>query len=220
MTKNETAQQAKPKTGWLNVLVDYGPLLVFLGVYKFYSPEESAPLAEIGAVIKGTFAFMVAAVIALLFSKFKLGKVSPMLWFSTGLIVFFGALTVFFRDATFVQIKPTIIYGFFGLVLLIGYFWKGKALLRILLEAAFEGVTDLGWLKLSRNWGLFFLGLAVLNEVLRAQLSFESWLWAKFWVFMPMTFIFTFSQIPMLLKHGLDVGEEADAALKQPPTGE
>ena len=66
------------------------------------------------------------------------GAVSPMLWFSTLLIVGFGALTVFFGDPLFVQLKPTIIYLAFGIALLIGA-WRGKALLKILLEAAFEG---------------------------------------------------------------------------------
>ena len=93
--------------------------------------------------------------------------------------------------------------------------WKiGKALLKILLEAAFEGLTEEGWLKLSRNWGVFFLCLAGLNEALRYYMDFEGWLWAKLWVFMPLSFLFTFTQIPMLLKHGLDVGgeEEEDAS--------
>jgi intracellular septation protein len=205
---DEAVQAAeKPKSGWLNILVDYGPLLIFLAVYKLSSPDEPGPLGEIAAVIKGTVAFMVAAIIALVFSRWKFGKVSPMLMLSTALIVGFGALTIWLQDAQFIQIKPTAIYVMFGVALLIGY-WRRKALLQILLEAAFEGVDEQGWLKLSRNWGLFFLLLAGVNEVLRAQFSFETWLWAKLWVFMPLSFIFTMTQIPMLLKHGLDVGED------------
>ncbi|MGB7408932.1 MAG: septation protein IspZ [Pontixanthobacter sp.] len=212
--------QAKP-SGWLNVLVDYGPLLVFLGVYKFYAPDESDAIGEIAAVIRGTLAFMVAAVIALAFSKWKFGKASPMLWFSTALIVGFGGLTIFFGDPTFVQLKPT--YGCFGIALLVGW-WKGKALLRILLEAAFEGLSGEGWLKLSRNWAFFFFFLAALNEGLRFFYNvetggFETWLWAKFWVFMPLTFLFTFSQIPMLLKHGLAIEAQDDVVKDEPPTG-
>ena len=215
MSETETKKAA---SSWLNVAVDYGPLLVFLGVYRWFSPEETSPGAEIIAIIYGTGAFMVAAVVALLVSKWRLGKVSPMLWFSTALIVGFGSLTIFFGDPTFVQLKPTIIYTGFGVVLLSGFF-AGKALLRILLEAAFEGLNEQGWLKLSRNWGVFFLALAGLNEILRAQMDFEGWLWAKIWVFLPLTFLFTFSQIPMLLKHGLSF-EERDEVLKdEPPTG-
>ena len=91
-------------------------------------------------------------------------------------------------------------------------------MLQILLEAAFEGVDRDGWLKLSRNWGVFFVFMAGLNEVLRLQLDFESWLWAKLWVFMPLSFLFTFSQIPMLLKHGLAIEDRDEVVKDEPPT--
>lgn len=215
MEHNET----KPRSGWLNILVDYGPLLVFLGVYKLYSPDDPGPLGEIAAVVRGTVAFMIAAVIALAFSRWKFGRVSPMLWLSTALIVAFGALTIWLRDERFIQLKPTVIYVLFAIALLVGW-WRGRALLQILLEAAFEGLDRTGWLKLSRNWGVFFLVLAALNEALRFSLSFESWLWAKLWVFMPLSFLFTFSQIPMLLRHGLALDERKEVLQDQPPTGE
>lgn len=214
-----TQKSEKPRTGWLNILVDYGPLLVFLGVYKFYAPATPNPLGEVAAVVRGTVAFMLAAVFALAFSRWKFGRVSPMLWLSTALIVVFGAMTVWLQDERFIQIKPTVIYGLFSIALLVGW-WRGKALLQILLEAAFEGLDQAGWLKLSRNWGVFFLVLAALNEALRLNLSFEDWLWSKLWVFMPLSFLFTFSQIPMLLRHGLAVDDPQDALKKQPPTGQ
>ncbi|MEL6487560.1 MAG: inner membrane-spanning protein YciB [Pseudomonadota bacterium] len=209
MPDNETK---KAGSSWLSVAIDYGPLLVFLLVYRQMSPEETSAGGEIIAILYGTGAFMAAAVVALIASRALLGKISPMLWFSTALIVGFGALTIVFGDPTFVQLKPTIIYTVMGAALLIGWL-RGAALLKILLEAAFEGLTEDGWLKLSRNWGVFFLFLAGLNEVLRAMYNepngtFETWLWAKFWVFMPLSFLFTFANIPMLLKHGLDVGQD------------
>jgi intracellular septation protein len=218
MTETETAtSKPKPKSGWLNILVDYGPLLVFLGVYKFYQPPESSTFGEIAAVIYGTIAFMVAAVVALVFSKVKFGHVSPMLILSTTLIVGFGGLTIWLQDERFIQIKPTAIYLLFG-ALLIGGWLRGRALLQVLLEAAFEGVDQEGWLKLSRNWGLFFIALAALNEIMRAQLSFESWLWAKLWVFMPLSFLFTATQIPMLLRHGLALEDRDEVVQDEPPT--
>jgi len=212
------SETKKAGSSWLNVAVDYGPLLVFLGVYRLNAPADPNPAGELLAIIYGTGAFMVAAVAALAISKWRLGKISPMLWFSTALIVGFGAMTIFFGDPVFVQLKPTIIYSAFGIILLAG-FVMGRALLKILLEAAFEGLSDQGWLKLSRNWGVFFLVLAGLNEVLRAQLDFEGWLWAKFWVFLPLTFLFTFANIPMLLKHGLSIEGAEDAVKEEPPTG-
>lgn len=214
---NEDLPEAKKSSsGWLNIVIDYGPLAVFLIVYRSMAPGEFNADEELQAIIYGTGAFMVAAVAALFASRTLLGKISPMLWFSTVLIVGFGALTIAFGDPTFVQLKPTIIYAAMGLALLIGWL-RGAALLKILLEAAFDGLSKEGWLKLSRNWGVFFLFLAGLNEVLRAFYNeangeFETWLWAKFAVFMPLTFLFTFANLPMLLKHGLNLGlDEEDA---------
>ena len=212
----ETAPAKKPKSGWINLLVDYGPLLVFFLVYRHYSPEGDDAPGEIFAVIRGTGAFIVAALVALAVSKWRLGKVSPMLWLSTVLIVGFGALTIFFADPVFVQLKPTIIYLGFG-TLLLGGWWQGKALLKILLETAFEGLSDEGWLKLSRNWGVFFLLLALLNEALRFYLDFGDWLAAKLWVFLPLSFLFTFTQLPMLLRHGLALEQEKKVIQNPPP---
>jgi len=200
----------KPKSGWMNLLIDYGPLLVFFLVYRYYSRESG----EIFAVVRSTTAFIIASLVALAVSRWRLGRISPMLWLSTALIVGFGGLTIFFQNEQFIQIKPTVIYLFFGLALVVGWL-KGKALLQWLLEAAFEGVSNEGWLKLSRNWGFFFFFLALLNEILRYQLDFGDWLAAKLWVFMPLSFLFTFSQLPMLLKHGLaaEAVEEEETTL-------
>ncbi|NBW74800.1 MAG: septation protein IspZ [Sphingomonadaceae bacterium] len=210
------AEASKQKSGWLNLAVDYGPVIIFFAIYKYYSPtDRENSVAEVLAVIKGTVSFMVAAVVALLVSRWKLGKISPMLWLSTLLIVGFGGLTVLLHDPIWIQVKPTAIYLLFGVALLIGV-WRGKALLKILLEAAFEGLSDEGWMKLSRNWGIYFLVLAAVNEGLRHSLSFGDWIAAKLWVFLPATFLFTFAQIPMLMRHGLAADEQAEV-LENPP---
>lgn len=206
---------AKPKSGTLNLIVDYGPIAVFFAVYRYSAPADHASLGEVAAVIRATGAFMLAAVIALAVSKWKLGKISPMLWLSTALIVVFGTMTILFQDKTWIQIKPTVIYLLFGISLLIGVA-RGMPLLRTLLQAAFEGLDDAGWMILSRNWGLFFLALAALNEALRHTLSFGDWIAAKLWLFLPLTFLFTFAHIPMLLRHGLAQEAEKDV-LTDPP---
>ena len=212
-----TDTKTQKGSGWLSTLIDYGPLLVFLAVYWFYSPENKEDsVGVLLAVVRSTGAFIVAALVALALSKFILGKISRMLMLSTVLIVGFGGLTIALRDPVYVQIKPTVLYAFFGMVLLIGW-WRGKALLQWLLEAAFEGLNDEGWLKLSRNWGIFFLFLSVLNQALVHFLSFGDWLWAKLWVFMPLSFLFTFSQLPMLMRHGMALGEEDKVVEETPP---
>ncbi len=211
-----TDASPKPKSGWLNLAVDYGPVIVFFLVYRHFTPESrDNAVGEVFAVVRATAAFILAAIVALGVSKWKLGRISPMLWLSTLLIVGFGSVTIFLQDPLYIQLKPTMIYLLFG-ALLLGGVMRGKALLKTLLEAAFEGLNDAGWMKLSRNWGLFFFVLAGLNEVLRHQLDFGDWIAAKLWVFLPLTFLFTFVQIPMLLRHGM--AEQAkDEVLSDPP---
>lgn len=212
--------QKKPKSSWVNLAVDYGPLLVFFLAYRYFKRDAGdAGLAEVVAVTKGTAAFMAATVVALIVSKLRLGKISPMLWLSTVLILGFGTLTVLLGDPFWIQVKPTAIYLLFSGVLFAGLA-RGKAMLRYLLEAAFDGLNEEGWLKLSRNWAFFFLFLAGLNEVLRyffnaANGNFEIWLQAKLWGVTTLSFLFTFAQIPMLMKHGL--AAEAETEVEQNP---
>lgn len=214
-THNAEAQE-KPKSSWINLLVDFGPLLVFFVTYKYFEPENADGFGVIVAVTKSTLAFMGATLIALIVSKWRLGHVSPMVWLSTVLILGFGALTVLLNDPFWIQIKPTAVYLMFAGVLFAGLA-RGKAMLRYLLQAAFEGLDDEGWIKLSRNWAFFFLFLAVLNEVLRYVLSFGAWLDVKVWGFTALSFIFTFSQLPMVLRHGLAVDEAKEEVATHPP---
>lgn len=210
------ATKEKPKSSWINLVVDFGPLLVFFLAYRHYAPPtDNQGIGVALAVTKGTIAFMGATVVALIVSRWRLGHISPMLWLSTVLILGFGTLTVLLGDPFWVQVKPTAIYLLFATVLFVGLA-RGKPMLRYLLQSAFEGLDEAGWLILSRNWAIFFLFLAGLNEVLRQVLSFDGWLQAKLWGFTTLSFLFTFSQIPMVLRHGL--GEESkDEVITHPP---
>lgn len=201
------------KHGWLNFAIDFGPLLVFFLTYKFSSGGTGAFAATTGA-IKGTIAFMAAIIVAMIVSKWKLGRISPMLWMSSILVLGFGALTIWFHDERFIVMKPTIIYAAFAVLLLGGWLLK-KPMLKYLLQSALEGVTERGWLLLSRNWGLFFAALGVANHVMyemiqAKQMSFDLWLTIKVWGVTALSFLFTLTQVPVMLKHGLAVTEGAD----------
>lgn len=214
-TKTEPAKAEKPKSSWINLVVDFGPLLIFFLAYKHYAPSgDSESLATVAAVIKGTIAFMVATVVALGVSKWRLGHVSPMLWLTTILILGFGSLTIVFHNDFWIRIKPTAVYLMFAGVLFFGL-WRGKPMLKYLLQSAFEGLNEEGWMKLSRNWAWFFLFLAVLNTALVFTVSFGTWLQAKLWGFTVLSFVFTFAQLPMVLKHGM--GEDAKEELVENP---
>ena len=194
---NEVKSQIPPPK-WLSPLLDFGPLLAFFAA-NWLGSSKADPTR--GPLI-GTAVFMVAIIAALIVSKMKLGKVSPMMWVSAILVTGFGALTLWFRDPSFIQLKPTLIYLLFAAILF-GGLLRGKALLKYLLEYAFDGVDDAGWKKLSRNWALFFVLMAGLNEVLRYFFAFDTWLAIKTWGVTILFFAFNMTQIPMLIRHGL-----------------
>jgi intracellular septation protein len=199
--------KAKAGSAWI-LLLDYGPLLTFFATYKLMGSGLQGTLAA-------TLAFMVAAVISIAVGLTVVGRVSPMVWLSTGLIVGFGAITLYLRDPKFIQMKPTIIYLLFAGTLVVGLL-RRKPMLKWLFGPVFAGLSEEGWLKLSRNWALFFLALAVANEVMRATLSFDTWLTLKVWGVSIVSFVFAIANMPMLLRHGLEPDDKARVAEQAP----
>ena len=187
--------------GWASFAIDFGPLLAFFIGFK------------VAGVFVGTAIFMVAIAVAIAAGLIVFRRVSQMLWLSAILLIGFGGLTLYLHDATFIQVKPTVIYVALG-ALLIGGVLLGKPLLKPLLGYAFPGLRESGWLVLSRNWGLYFLGLAVANEIMRRTLSFDAWLTAKVWGVTALSLLFGIANMPMLLKHGL---ETEDGPTAPPP---
>ena len=203
------AKAVAPKHGGLTFAVDFGPLLIFFLTYKFVGS------GGIASMITATLVFMVTILIAIIVGLVVLKRVSPMTWISAVLILGFGGLTIYFHDPKFIQIKPTIVYLFFGFMLLAGLLRK-KAVLRWLFGPIFPGLTDHGWMKLTRNWALFFLFLAGANEVMRATLDFDTWLTVKVWGVTALCMVFAGANMPMLLRHGLDLAEEPETIAKTP----
>jgi intracellular septation protein len=199
--------KAPPKG--LSFLLDFGPLLTFFLVNHFAKSTSDPSRGPIW----GTTAFMIAIIAAMIVSRWKMGRISIMMWVSAVLVVGLGGITVFLGDPVYIQIKPTIVYLLFSAILF-GGLLRGKALLKYILEYAFEGVEDAGWRKLSRNWALFFLVMAGVNEIIRRPelFSFDSWLAIKVWGMSAVSFLFTLVQIPMLVKHGLKLADEGDGA--------
>jgi intracellular septation protein len=183
----------KPHPGW-SLAIDYGPLVLFFLAYKFTN------------VFASTAIFMGAIVVAVVVSKWRLGRVSPMLWLSAILVVGFGGLTIWFHDPKFIQIKPTIIYALLSSLLFIGL-TMGKPLLKYVLEAGYDGLSDRGWTILSRNWAFFFAAMAVINQILVATLDFGTWLTVKVWGLTILSFLFAMANIPVMTKHGF--GQDA-----------
>lgn len=213
MTMPDTAKPTPSPL--LRLAIDIGPLLVFFAV------NFLAPGPQIARVLAATTAFMVAIAVAMGLSYWKFARISPMLWLSGGLVLVFGSLTLWFHDATFIKMKPTIVYLMLASILGFGLA-TGRPMLQTMLESAYPGLTETGWRKLTVNWTAFFVFMAVLNETVwritapgsADDLTF--WAGFKLWGAVPLTMIFAFANVPMLLKHGLALETDAPPI---PPEG-
>lgn len=176
----------------LRVALDYGPLMAFFVASKVFD------------IFVATAVFMVAIVLAIGVSRWKTGRISPMLWFTGAIVLVFGGATLWMGDVTFIKLKPTIIYVILASILLFGMA-TGRPLLKLVLHDSFPAVDAEGWRKLTRNWALLFLGLAVANEVARRMLTTDQWVDFKVWGVTGLTFLFALSQAPILMRHAEDV---------------
>lgn len=186
----------------LRLALDYGPLLVFFAL-NFLAPGEA-----MARIIVATIGFMAAMVAALVLSWVKTRHISPMLWITGVLVIVFGGLTVYFHDDRFIKMKPTFVYAIFAAVLGFGMA-TGRPLLQSLLESAYPGLNAQGWRKLTRNWAIFFVFMALLNEAVWRNVSTDVWVGFKLWGAIPLTLLFAIANVPMLMRHGLmlDKGE-------------
>ena len=199
---NETVLPKKTPAG-LSFALDFGPLLLFFVGSRIGASDTD----KVQGPMVGTAVFMVAIVIAMVVAKWKLGRISPMMKMSALFVIGFGALTLWFQDFGFIQHKATGVYLLFAAIILIGWF-RSKPALRYLLEQAYSGLSDEGWLKLSLSWGLFFLFLAGLNELMILWLTADQYITAKTFGLPALTFLFAMANIPMLMRHGLSLGDD------------
>lgn len=189
----------------LKLALEIGPLLVFFfgNLRGEWLAEKFPALTAIGGpLLIATALFMVATVISLIVSKIVF-KHLPVMPFVSGVVVMvFGGLSIWLQDETFIKMKPTIVNTLFGVVLLGGLLF-GKSLLGYVFNAAFR-LDEEGWRKLTLRWGIFFLFLAVINEIVWRNFSDQFWVNFKVWGTMPITIAFTLSQMPLIMRHTIE----------------
>ena len=192
----------------LKLVLELGPLVVFFFANSRgeWLAAQFPVLAELGGpIFIATGLFMAATAIALT-ASWILTRTLPMKPLISGVVDFvFGALTLYLQNDTFIKMKPTIVNTMFGAILLGGLFF-GKSLLGYVFNAAFK-LTDEGWRQLTIRWGVFFLFLAVLNEVVWRNFSTDFWVAFKVWGTMPITILFTLLQMPLIMKHSAEPEE-------------
>ncbi|MEW9836108.1 septation protein A [Mesorhizobium marinum] len=205
LERDPTDPKKKEINPLLKLALELGPLLVFFfaNARGEWLVGKFPALASFGGpIFIATGLFMIATAIALAVS-WSLTRTLPMMPLVSGVVVFvFGGLTLWLQDDVFIKMKPTIINTLFGVVLLGGLAF-GKSLLGYVFDSAFSLDAE-GWRKLTLRWGIFFFVLAILNEVVWRSFSTDFWVAFKVWAIMPITLVFTFSQMPLIMRHSLD----------------
>lgn len=174
---------------WIGPATDYGPLVVFFAAYFGWG------------LIPATGALMVATLIALA-ASWAVRRTVPMMAVVTAVIVgVFGGLTLWLNDETFIKMKPTIVQGLFAIVLLGGLLFD-KPMLKYVLGKVWP-IDDAGFHKLSFRFGVFFVAMAVLNELVWRTMTTDTWVLFKVWGLMGLTFVFAMTQIKVFETHRL-----------------
>jgi intracellular septation protein len=177
----------------LKLALDLGPLLLFFVANARYG------------IFAATAVFMVAVIVALVVSYVMTRRLPIMPVVTAVIVVVFGGLTLILHDATFIKVKPTIIYGLFGAVLLGGLLFN-KPLLGVVFDSLFH-LSDEGWRKLTLRWAIFFFVLAVLNEIVWRNVSTDAWVSFKVFGVVPLTFLFGALQVPLLKRYTIEPAE-------------
>ena len=199
------SEQKKASTG-AKLAIDLGPLLVFFLVNGF------APVHDMVRIFYATGAFMAAMMIAMVISQLRYKHISPMLLFSGVMVMVLGGITIWLHNETFIKLKPTIYYCVAAGLLTFGVVTK-RNLLETVLGSAYPGLSDRGWMLLTRNWILFFVAMAAVNEIVWRNSTTDFWVAFKLWGALPATFVFAIANVPMLMKHGMQL----DSGKEEPP---
>ncbi|MEM6846848.1 MAG: septation protein A [Pseudomonadota bacterium] len=209
---------AKQPNGLLKLALELGPLVTFFAVnnrakvwdLSGLAVFRGAPTDQV-AILAATLAFMVATVIALCISLALYRKIPVMPLVSGIVVIVFGGLTLYLQNDLFIKMKPTIVNSLFAFVLLGGLLIFHRPLLKFVFDSMIE-LDDKGWRKLTLRWGVFFVFLAVLNEVIWRGFSTDFWVSFKVFGVMPITIVFALSQLPLMQRHaiGEEDGDEKD----------
>ena len=170
-------------------LIEIIPLILFFIVNAKYG------------IIVATKIFVITTVIALVVSYLHLKNFSAPLLITSFLVLIFGGLTIFFKDPTFIKLKPTIVYLLFSSFLFLGLILK-KNFLKIYLSNLIK-LNNIGWDILTKRWSLFFLAMAILNEIIWRNFSTDFWVSFKVFGFLPLTIIFMMLQNGLMKKYSI-----------------
>ena len=189
---DETKKEINPL---IRLAIEIGPLAVFF-------------IANTRAdIFVATGAFMVAILVSLTASLILERRLPVMPLVTAGVVFVFGGLTLLLQDELFIKLKPTIVNSLFGIAIFVGL-GMGRNFVKVVMGAAVK-LTDQGWRILAMRWGVFFIVLAILNEIVWRSVSTDAWVSFKVFGILPLTLVFSFAQVPVLMRYAVEDPDDA-----------
>lgn len=203
----DTNARTQVRNGAGHLLVDLGPILVFIVAFNVLQRIASV---KDNAVFIATGLFIAATLAAIIWSKLKHGRVPPVLIVTGVIVVVFGGLTILLREPSLVQIKVTAT-NLFYVAAILGSLALRQNVWKLLFGHAFT-LPDRIWNVLALRWAGFFAFMAALNEVLRHFYNYENgnfdvWLNTRPLVVFPLLLIFAALNTPLVIKHAPNENE-------------
>ena len=175
---------------FLKFATDFGPLLIFFTIYYKTENNLSAAIPPL----------IISTIIAVAIMYFVEKKIPYVPLIGGVIITLFGGLTLYFDNPVFIYMKPTIVNIIFAGILITSKVFFQKNFLKFFLKTAFQ-LLETGWDKLNFRWAYFFIFLEIINEIVWRTQPETTWVNFKVWGILPITFIFTFFQVPLIRKY-------------------
>lgn len=188
----------------MKLLFDLFPVILFFLTYKFASGGHAngscAPIGD-GTMLSLTqepiflaTAVAIAATIAQVAWLLLRGKkVDTMLWVSLAIIVVFGGATLYLRDPTFIQWKPSILYWMFAATFLVSASLLDKNLVRTLMSQQID-LPEPVWGRLNLAWIVFFVVMGFANLAAVHYFSCDGWVSFKLYGLTGLMLVFMVAQ--------------------------
>jgi intracellular septation protein len=206
--------------GLVRLIVDFGGLAAFLVGY--FGPSVSIRWSPFAVAVTGfaernliaaTWWLVAGSALALLVGFVVERRIAPLPLFGGLAALVFGGLTLIFHDEHFLFIKPTIINLTLGGVML-GGLLLGRSPLKLLFNGALT-LSEAGWRRLTLRFGLFYLVLAGLNELVwravdKGVIDKDVWVWFRFPGLLLLTLAFALTQAPMMVRDKKSLEQAAE----------
>jgi intracellular septation protein len=170
----------------MQLFADFFPLLLFFIAFKWQGIYVATAVA------------MIASVAQIAWFKYK-GKLSAIHWMSFAIIAVFGGATLVLHDEVFIKWKPTVLYGMFGAILLVGKLGFGRDFISYLLRDIMLPASV--WTRVTWSWAGFLFAMAVLNWYVAFHFPTETWVNFKVWGGIGLFLAFALAQGLMLARH-------------------